>query len=127
MYNCILVPLDGSRTAEQALPYARWLAESFRISIELLAVIDTESFTAAVSIDRAHSATIIAAGSKRDGAAFNAAGNSCRPTRNRPQIDRHDRGGMINRSRLMRAAGCFCWSHNEGSRSVGLRLWSCAN
>jgi nucleotide-binding universal stress UspA family protein len=59
MYNCILVPLDGSTTAEQALPYARWLAESFRISIELLAVVDTEAFTAAVSIDRAHSATIM--------------------------------------------------------------------
>lgn len=59
MYNCILVPLDGSTTAEQALPYARWLAESFRISIELVAVVDTEAFTAAASIDRAHSATIV--------------------------------------------------------------------
>jgi len=59
MYNCILVPLDGSTTAEQALPYARCLAEAFRISIELVAVVDTEAFTAAASVDRAHSTTIV--------------------------------------------------------------------
>ena len=59
MYDCILVPLDGSTTAEEALPYARWLAETFRISIELVAVVDTEAFTAAASIDRAHSATMV--------------------------------------------------------------------
>ncbi|HEU0022833.1 MAG TPA: universal stress protein [Dehalococcoidia bacterium] len=40
MYQRILVPLDGSATAEQALPYARLLSTGFKASIELLRVID---------------------------------------------------------------------------------------
>ena len=39
MYSQILVPLDGSKTAEKALPYARALASKFKLSVELLAVI----------------------------------------------------------------------------------------
>jgi nucleotide-binding universal stress UspA family protein len=40
MYTRILVPLDGSRTAEAVLPYARLLAGKLRIPVELLTVID---------------------------------------------------------------------------------------
>jgi nucleotide-binding universal stress UspA family protein len=40
MYSKILIPLDGSKTAEKVLPYARYLAGKFKIPIELLAVID---------------------------------------------------------------------------------------
>jgi nucleotide-binding universal stress UspA family protein len=40
MYQRILVPLDGSATAEQAIPYARLLSKGFKASIELLQVID---------------------------------------------------------------------------------------
>jgi nucleotide-binding universal stress UspA family protein len=40
MYTRILVPLDGSRTAEAVLPYARLLAGELRIPVELLTVID---------------------------------------------------------------------------------------
>jgi hypothetical protein len=36
----ILVPLDGSKTAESALPYARTLAERLDADVELLEVID---------------------------------------------------------------------------------------
>lgn len=38
MYSKIVVPLDGSKLAEQILPYARLLAETFRAPIELLRV-----------------------------------------------------------------------------------------
>jgi nucleotide-binding universal stress UspA family protein len=40
MYSAILVPLDGSKTAEKVLPYARYLAGKFKVSVELLAVVD---------------------------------------------------------------------------------------
>lgn len=38
MYSKIVVPLDGSKLAEQILPYARLLAEAYAIPIELLRV-----------------------------------------------------------------------------------------
>ena len=40
MYSKILIPLDGSKTAEKALPYARYLAGKFKVPVELLAVVD---------------------------------------------------------------------------------------
>jgi len=40
MLTRILVPLDGSETAEAVLPYARLLADDLRIPVELLTVID---------------------------------------------------------------------------------------
>ena len=36
MYTKLLVPLDGSATAEKVLPYARSLAEGLRLPVELL-------------------------------------------------------------------------------------------
>lgn len=53
MYQRILVPLDGSATAEQALPYARLLSKGFKASIELLRVIDSPT---ADVVDLEHSA-----------------------------------------------------------------------
>lgn len=40
MYTRILVPLDGSKTAENVLPYARTFAARLKVPVELLAVID---------------------------------------------------------------------------------------
>jgi nucleotide-binding universal stress UspA family protein len=40
MYTRILVPLDGSKIAEQALPYGRFLARGLRLPVELLGVVD---------------------------------------------------------------------------------------
>lgn len=40
MYRRILIPLDGSKTAEQVMPWARTLAERFQVPVELLTVID---------------------------------------------------------------------------------------
>ncbi|MDA0735019.1 MAG: universal stress protein [Chloroflexi bacterium] len=41
MYKRILVPLDGSETAEQALPYAQLVARPLLAKIELLRVFST--------------------------------------------------------------------------------------
>jgi nucleotide-binding universal stress UspA family protein len=40
MYTKILVPLDGSRSSEGVLPYARSLARGFNVAVELLRVND---------------------------------------------------------------------------------------
>jgi nucleotide-binding universal stress UspA family protein len=40
MFSKIVVPLDGSKVAETALPYARMLAEKLGVMVELLTVID---------------------------------------------------------------------------------------
>lgn len=45
MYNKVIVPLDGSKLAEQILPYARLFAEAFDVPIELLRVNDPASIT----------------------------------------------------------------------------------
>lgn len=49
MYKKILVPLDGSKAAEYALPYARCLARGLQIPIELLGVVDAVELTRQVS------------------------------------------------------------------------------
>jgi nucleotide-binding universal stress UspA family protein len=43
MYNKLLVPLDGSMTAEVVLPYARAFAAAANIPVDLLAVMDSET------------------------------------------------------------------------------------
>jgi len=44
MYKRLLVPLDGSKLAENALPYARAFAGAFDLQVELLSVIDSMDF-----------------------------------------------------------------------------------
>jgi nucleotide-binding universal stress UspA family protein len=46
MHTKMLIPLDGSKTAEQILPYARYLAGRFKIPVELLAIIEMADFVA---------------------------------------------------------------------------------
>jgi nucleotide-binding universal stress UspA family protein len=53
MYSQILVPLDGSKTAEKALPYARALASKFKLPVELLAVIDITELAMRISAEKA--------------------------------------------------------------------------
>lgn len=53
MYSKILIPLDGSKTAEKVLPYARYLAGKFKIPIELLAVIDIAEMATHISAEKA--------------------------------------------------------------------------
>jgi len=53
MYTKILIPLDGSKTAEKVLPYARFLAGSLKLPVELLAVVDIVEMATHISADRA--------------------------------------------------------------------------
>jgi nucleotide-binding universal stress UspA family protein len=46
MYMRMLIPLDGSKVAEQVLPYARFLAKGLVIPVELLGVVDPEALVA---------------------------------------------------------------------------------
>ena len=52
MYSKVLIPLDGSKTAEKVLPYARYIAAKFKIPVELLAVIDIAEMTAHISAEK---------------------------------------------------------------------------
>ena len=53
MYNKILVPLDGSTTAEKVLPYSRYLANKFKVPVELLAVVDIGDIASHMVSDKA--------------------------------------------------------------------------
>jgi nucleotide-binding universal stress UspA family protein len=53
MYSRILIPLDGSKTAEKVLPYARYLAGKFNIPVELLAVIDIAEMATHMAAEKA--------------------------------------------------------------------------
>lgn len=53
MYTGMLIPLDGSKTAEKVLPYARYLAGGLKIPVELLAVVDIAELAAQVSPEKA--------------------------------------------------------------------------
>jgi len=52
MYTRILVPLDGSATAEAVLPYAQAFAAGFKTSVELLSVVDIGAMTTHLSADK---------------------------------------------------------------------------
>jgi nucleotide-binding universal stress UspA family protein len=53
MFTKLLVPLDGSKTAEKALPYARYLAQDKNLVIELLAVVDVANMATHMTAERA--------------------------------------------------------------------------
>jgi len=53
MYTRILIPLDGSKTAENVLPYARFLAGAFKVPVELMAVIDIAEMAAHLAAEKA--------------------------------------------------------------------------
>ena len=53
MYTRILIPLDGSKTAEKVLPYARFLATRLKLPVELLAVVDIAEMATHMSAEKA--------------------------------------------------------------------------
>ena len=53
MYTRMLIPLDGSKTAENVLPYARALARTLNIPVELLGVIDIAEMAAHIAAEKA--------------------------------------------------------------------------
>ena len=52
MFTQMLVPLDGSETAEKALPYSRYLAGKLKIPVRLLAVLDMTDTANDITQDR---------------------------------------------------------------------------
>jgi nucleotide-binding universal stress UspA family protein len=54
MYNRMLLPLDGSKTAEKVLPYARFLARTLKLPVELLEVVDVVEVASRITPEKAH-------------------------------------------------------------------------
>ena len=52
MIRRILLPLDGSMTAEQVVPYARTFARGLKLPVELLAVVDVGSLLTSIETAR---------------------------------------------------------------------------
>jgi nucleotide-binding universal stress UspA family protein len=52
MYSKLLVPLDGSKTAENVLPFARCFARSLQARVELLAIVDIAEMARHVTADQ---------------------------------------------------------------------------
>lgn len=52
MYTRMLIPLDGSKTAEKVLPYARFLAGRLKIPVELTGVIDVAEIATHISPEK---------------------------------------------------------------------------
>src|ERR1043166_2071496 len=52
MYSRILIPVDGSDSAEQVLPYARVLARTLAVPVELMEVVDLAGFFAHIPPER---------------------------------------------------------------------------
>lgn len=48
VFTRLLIPLDGSKTAEQVVPWARRFADSFRLPVELLALVDVGALLTSV-------------------------------------------------------------------------------
>ena len=53
MYTKMLIPLDGSKTAEKVLPYARYLVGKLRIPVELLAASDMAEMASHIPAEKA--------------------------------------------------------------------------
>lgn len=53
MYSRILVPLDGSATAEKVLPYVRFFAAKLSLPVELFAVVDTAEIAGGLGAEKA--------------------------------------------------------------------------
>ena len=108
MYNKILVPLDGSTTAEAVLPYVEAFAAGFKTAVELLSVIDIGAMTTHLAPDRVrHLDSIVAYEEKRCAAyledvakLFSHSGAECRIVRGTPaeiilESTRDDRDTLI--------------------------------
>src|ERR671919_246647 len=53
MYSRMIIPLDGSKRAEKVLPYARFLADTLNLPVELLKVIDVAEVGKRLGSDKA--------------------------------------------------------------------------
>ncbi len=93
MYTRILVPLDGSATAEAVLPYAEALAAGFRTAVELLSVIDIGAMVTHLAADKVHHLDTIIATEEKNSASyleriaksFSRLPTECRIVRGKPE------------------------------------------
>ena len=53
MYTRMLIPLDGSKTSENVLPYGRILARTFQIPVELMEVLDIAGMASHIAAEKA--------------------------------------------------------------------------
>ena len=53
MFTRMLIPLDGSKTAEKVLPYARFVASALKLPVELLGVVDIAEMATHITAARA--------------------------------------------------------------------------
>src|SRR5512143_1980017 len=70
MFTHILIPLDGSKTAEKVMPYARFVAEALGISIELLAIIDVAAMGGQVASESGRHIDVIIPEAERRGTLY---------------------------------------------------------
>lgn len=92
MYKKLLVPLDGSKTAENVLPYARALAGVLKVPVELLEVVDISVITQRAAADEARYLGVLIAEGERSGrdylkeiaATFSEIEAQCTVARGRP-------------------------------------------
>src|SRR5262245_64997177 len=60
MFTRMMIPLDGSKTAEKVLPYARFVAGTLKLPVGLLAVVDIVEMATHITAARAsHLDTVI--------------------------------------------------------------------
>jgi nucleotide-binding universal stress UspA family protein len=93
MYTRVLIPLDGSKTAEKVLPYARTVAGKLNIPVELLGVIDIAEIAGHLAVEKArHLDTLITEGEKNSkmyldniGRSFPESSVRCTIERGRPE------------------------------------------
>jgi nucleotide-binding universal stress UspA family protein len=93
MYTRILVPLDGSATAEAVLPYAEALATGFKTAVELLSVVDIGAMAAHLAAEKArYLDTLIAIAEKNNASyleniatTFSRFATECRIVRGKPE------------------------------------------
>jgi nucleotide-binding universal stress UspA family protein len=70
MYKSILVPLDGSKVAEQVLPYTRFLSARLEVPVELVGVLDLAAIAASVDSHKARYLGVLVEDSRRASEAY---------------------------------------------------------
>jgi nucleotide-binding universal stress UspA family protein len=93
MYKKIVIPLDGSKTADAVLPYARTLARKLNVAVELLGVVDVAALAGQVSrgsaryFDSLLSESVASSETylKRIAATFSNANTKCTTERGSPE------------------------------------------
>ena len=121
MYNKILVPLDGSRIAENALPYARALARGLKVPVVLLCVIDLAEIVRHVSVaEGLFLDTLAQDETRRRGEYLNGIAKSFSGARVQCKIEKGDAASVIIESTAAEKETLVCMATHGRS---GLNRW----